>query len=139
MEDVPQALTIEPGEWNEDAKRLIPRAHRAESVDDVRQQVETGRARIFYVKAGGQVVGAFVLRVDQLCNGAEGVIVSGVADMPGVDLVEACMPAIEALFINVQTIRYHTMRAALARKLGRMGYAPAEIICRKQVGNASIQ
>jgi hypothetical protein len=139
MEDVQKALTIEPGQWNQDAERLIPRAHRADSVNDVRAQVQSGRARIFYVVNAGKVVGAFVLRVDSLCGGYEGVIVSGVADLPGVDLVGACMPAIEALFVNVQSIRYHTMRPALVRRLAREGYIATEIICRKEVGHAPIQ
>lgn len=139
MENTAQVtLELVPGQWNEDAARLIPLAHQAASVDSVRHQVDSGRAQIFYVKAEAVTVGAFVLRVDQTGQGAEGVIVSGAGELPGVDLVAACMPGIESLFVGVDAIRYHTARPALARRLARMGYTATEIVCRKEIEHAPI-
>lgn len=129
----PQALTITPGAWGPSADRIIAQAHQQATPAEIRAQVEGGGASLFYVLAGGETVGAFVLRVDRTAEGAEGVIVSGAGSLPGVDLIAACMPSIERLFVGVRAIRYHTARPALARRLARMGYGPTEIVCRKEL------
>lgn len=129
MAHEPQALTLEPGEWSADADRLIGQALQHASPADIRHQVENLGARLFYVWQDGEIVAAFVLRVD----GREGVIVAAAGDMPGVDLVATCMPAIESLFVGCSSIRYHTARPALARKLSRMGYVAREIVCMKEI------
>lgn len=133
MANDPQALTIGPGLWCDTVAALIAQAHQHATPAEIRAQVEGGAARLFTVKAGGLVVGAFVLRVDQTAEGAEGVIVSGAGNLPGVDLIATCMPVIEGLFQDVRAIRYHTARPALARRLARLGYAPSEIVARKEV------
>lgn len=129
----PQSLTIEPGDWTNEADRLIAQAHQHASTAEIRAQVEGGAARLFYVKHAGAIVGAFVLRVDSTADGAEGVIVSGAGGMPGVNLVDSCLPAVETLFQGVKAIRYHTARPALARRLAAHGYQASEIVCRKTI------
>ena len=134
-----QTLTIKAAAWGRDAERLIPLAHTAAGLAEVRDQVQSGAASLFLIEVEGQTVGAFVLRVDHTAAGSEGVIVSGVGRLHGVDLVEACIPQIERMFVGVSAIRYHTAQPALARKLAAWGYQAAEIVCRKELHNAPIQ
>lgn len=129
----PQTLTIEPGQWGAAADRLIGLAAPFGTLSDIRAQVESGAARLFYAKHEGGIVLAFVLRVDTTANGDEGVIVAAGGDMQGIDLTASCLPAIESLFLNCARIRYHTQNPALARKLSRLGYAAREIVCFKEV------
>lgn len=129
-------LTLEPGAWGPDADRLIPLAHQAASLAEIRGQVEDGGARIFYVKAQAMTVGAVVLRVDHTADGSEGVIVSAAGSVQGIDLIETCMPAIEGLFSGVRAIRFHTARPELARRMTFWGYQAAEIVCRKDLHHA---
>jgi hypothetical protein len=129
----PQTLTIEPGPWCAEADRLIGLSVQHATPADIRHQVDNGGARLFHIKHGGAIVGAFVLRVDSLPGGDEGVIVAAAGNLQGVDLTASCMPAIESLFVNCRSIRYHTATPALARKLSRMGYVPREIVCFKEV------
>lgn len=133
MAHYPQTLTIEPGPWCADADRLIGLSVQHATAADIRHQVEQGGARLFHIKHAGTIVGAFVIRVDSLPGGDEGVIVAAAGNLPGVDLTASCMPAIESMFVNCRTIRYHTAQPALARKMARMGYVPREIVCFKEV------
>lgn len=128
-----QTLTIAPGPWGAAADRLIGLAAPFGTLPDIRAQVESGAARLFYASNDGGPVLAFVLRVDTTANGAEGVIVAAGGDAPGIDLTASCLPAIESLFLNCERIRYHTHNPALARKLARVGYAAREIVCFKEV------
>lgn len=131
----PQTLTLEAGAWGPQADRLIATAHQHATTAEIRHQVECQGARLFYVKAGEAIVGAFVLRVDHTPEGSEGVIVSGAGSVPGLDLIGLCMPAIESLFRGVRAIRFHTARPALARRMAMQGYEAAEIVCRKEMKN----
>ena len=134
-----QTLIIRPSAWGRDAERLIALAHQAAGLADVRDQVQSGAASLFLIDVEGATVGAFVLRVDHTAAGSEGVIVSGAGHLHGVDLVEACIPRIEQMFVGVCAIRYHTAKPALARKMAAWGYTAAEIVCRKELKNAPIQ
>jgi hypothetical protein len=128
-----EKLTIAAGEWGPDADRLIAQALTHATVADIRHQVEHQGARLFFVEHSGKRAGAFVLRVDQTPSGAEGVIVAGAGHIDGVDMMGTCMPHIETLFKNCVAIRYHTARAALARRLLALGYEPVEIVCKKRM------
>lgn len=131
--DPQKRLTLAPGEWSADADRLIGQALQHATTADIRHQVEHQGARLFYVMDDGKRAGAFVLRVDETQSGAEGVIVAGAGSVEGFDLLATCMPAIESLFVNCKTVRFHTARASLARRLHAMGYEPAEIVCMKKL------
>jgi len=134
-----QKLSIQPGEWGPEAERLLPLALQYATLKEIRAQVENG-ARLFYVTQGAETVAAFVLRVDHTAEGSEGVIVAAAGKLKGGDLMATCMPAIESLFIGCKSIRYHTARPAVARKMAMLGYRPAEIVCTKilEPKNASI-
>lgn len=127
-----QTLTLEPGAWCQAADHWLSQTGSAGDLLDYKLQHESG-ASLFYVKAQGQIVGAFLLRVDTSATGSEGVIVAAAAALDGVDMIASCIPAIEKLFVNCERVRYHTKNAALARKLGRMGYTGAEIVCMKEI------
>jgi hypothetical protein len=128
-----KTLTLEAGTWGPEADRLIALAHQYATPSQIRHQVEQGGARLFYVMDEGHIVGAFVLRIDSTPEGAEGVIVSAAGHVDGVDLIATCLPAIERLFVDVQTIRFHTASPALARRMAAMGYGAGEIVCRKKI------
>lgn len=133
MANDPQTLTIEPGPWGTEADRLIGLSVQHATPADIRFQVEHQGARLFYVKAQGQIVAAFVLRVDELPAGPEGVIVAAAGKVQGIDLMATCMPTIESLFVNCKTIRFHTAVAAVARRMAAFGYHAREIVCMKEI------
>ncbi len=123
-----KSLSIEPATWCAETDYFIGQALQHATPAAIRHQVEHCGARLFHIKHGAAIVGAFVLRVD----GDEGVIVAAAAKLDGVDMVGTCMPAIEALFVGCRSIRYHTAIPALVRKLARMGYVAREIVCFKE-------
>ena len=131
--DPAQTLTIEPGPWTDEAALWLEQAKGAATLADLKAQAESGAA-LFYVRHEGVTVGAFLLRVDQTAQGPEGVIVAAAAALQGVDMIASCMPTIESKFIGCKFVRYHTGKPALARKLARMGYVPAEIVSIKTIG-----
>lgn len=129
----PQTLTFEPAQWGSDSEPWLYQATGPDSLTDIREQVTSGAARLFNIRAGAEVVGAFVLRVDTTARGPQGVIVAAAAKLHGVDMIASCLPAIERMFVGCTSIRYHTTRAALARRLAGMGYRAAEIVSIKEI------
>lgn len=127
MEDGQKELTITMGVWCERTAELIGQALQHATTDQIKKQLDHG-AKLFHITHQGEIVGAFVLRID---NGTEGVIVAGTAKLQGVDMLTAVMPEIEKRFVGCKTVRYHTARPALAKRLLKMGYAPREIVCMK--------
>jgi fructose-1,6-bisphosphatase/sedoheptulose 1,7-bisphosphatase-like protein len=101
-------------------------------LDNYREQVQAGAA-LFALTCGDHVIGATILRIDQMPNGPEGVIVAAAMQMAGVDMASTVLPHIEAKFQGVKSIRYHTENAALVRKLRRYGYTQREIVCAKTI------
>lgn len=128
-----ESLTIEPATWCAETEQFIAQALQHATPAEIRHQVEHCGARLFHIKHGAAIVGAFVLRVDEKPEGAEGVIVAAAAKLDGFDMVGTCMPAIESLFIGCKSIRYHTAIPALVRKLSRLGYVAREIVCFKEI------
>lgn len=137
-DDTAHSLKIAPGAWGPEAERLLPLALQHASLREIEDQVKNGAA-LFYVTQDGKTVAAFVLRVDHTVEGSEGVIVAAAGRLEGGDLMASCMPAIESLFTGCQSIRYHTARPAVARKMSMLGYEPCEIVCKKklEIKNAS--
>lgn len=128
----PQTLTFAPAPWCGLAETLLAEAAGCDMAN-IRAQVVEGGATLFHVMQCGKAVGAFVLRVDHLATHAEGVIVAAEGRVQGVDLIASCLPAIETLFKGCKTIRYHTSRAAMARRLTGMGYMAREIVAVKEI------
>lgn len=128
-------LTIEAAQWSDTAAQLLAEAHHGTGLADVQAQVSGGTARLFLLaeEPGAQPIGAFVLRIDQTSAGPQGVIVSAAGHRQGIDLIDTVLPAIEGMFSGVHSIRYHTRKPALARRLAARGYAPSEIVSVKQL------
>lgn len=132
----PQVIT-RPAEWNGAAAALLASSEGIEALRAIKADVCDGAAVLIHVERRSaeavELLAAVVLRVEHdAAGGAEGVIVSAVgrADF---DLTESVLPAIEARFQGVDSIRLHTVRPGLCRKLARQGYAAAEIVMRKRV------
>lgn len=125
-------LTLQHGAWGDDAGQWLVKALATASLADLRRQWEQG-ASLYRILHGQQLVGAFLLRVDSTSQGPQGVIVAAAAELEGVDMIASCMPAIEAMFQGVHSIRYHTQQPALARKMARIGFRPQEVICVKEL------
>lgn len=133
MENIQQAeVKVLPGIWSADSEAWLTFAKQHATLDDLREQVEQG-AYLFHVYCNGRMVGAFVLRIDEAASGSEGVIVAGAGRLPGFDFIVSLVPHIEKLFLNVKTIRIHTARPGLIKKLSRSGYEASEMVLRKVV------
>lgn len=128
----PQKLSLVPGEWGADAAFWLAKALASATLQDLQSQWQNG-AKLYRVMHGLECVGAYLLRVDQTASGPQGVIVAAAAELDGVDMIQTCMPAIEARFCGVRSIRFHTAKPAVARKMARMGYGPQELICVKEI------
>lgn len=103
------------------------------TLNDIKEQVKNG-AYLFNVLNNDVVVCSFVLRVDNFSDRSEGVIVAAGGDCENVDLTMSVVPVIEKMFTNCKTIRCHTARAGLAKKMGHMGYSVQEIVLIKTLG-----
>jgi hypothetical protein len=130
MEDAKKVLSIEAAEWTPKNEAYIKLALATASIDDIKRQ---DGARLFEVRDQGEPIAAFVLRVDREATRTVGVIVAAGGALSGVDLTAAILPQIEAMFYGCDTIRLHTERAGLVKKLGAQGFALAEIILEKRV------
>lgn len=130
MENEQKILSVEAGDWGADAAELLQVSVRF-PVAWVGRQVERGEAKLFRVfDADRRLVSAYVLRVDE----DEGVIVAAAGKWKGGSLLQTVLPYIERQFIGVKAIRMHTARPGLCRQLVKMGYAPQEIVMRKDHG-----
>jgi hypothetical protein len=128
-----QALTLAPGAWSPAVGQILAPALPYANVAELRHQIDHLGAVLYLVHHDGAVIGAFVLRVDTLSDRFEGVIVAGAASLAGVNVMASVLPAIESLFINCQTVRFHTAEPAVARKMARLGYVAREIVCTKTI------
>lgn len=102
-------------------------------VADIEDQVDCEAAQLFTLHSAGDMVAAFVLRIDRIGGRNEGVVVAAAGRVPGVDLTALMMPVIEKMFEGCQSVRVHTARPGLGRKLVGMGYRVAELVLRKEI------
>jgi len=125
----PETIAIVPAAWSAAAERWLRLAMQHASLHDLKNQVQRQEAMLFHVQGDGELVGAMVLRVE----GTEGVIVSAGGNLPGYDFTLDLLPHVEKLFINVKSVRIHTARPGLAKKLTALGYFPAEMVFVKDI------
>ena len=128
MENSQKTIEMSPSEWCQEAASWLVQARKDGCLSDWKAQVDSGAAKLFLVHADGVVSGACVLRIDQRSDGPEGVIVAAAGNVPGVDLIATLLEKIENLFIGCVSIRAHTARPGLVRKLSRYGYEPREFV-----------
>jgi len=128
-------IAIRPAVWEPDIEALV-RIAAPDAVDDIRMQVDSGAASVFDVAIDGQRAAAFVLRVDHLAAGPQGVIVAAAGDGGGIDLVGVLLPHVEAMFGPVvDSIRVHTARTGMARRLAGQGYRLTELVLEKELNH----
>lgn len=125
-----QEITVQAVPWSDDAEAALSLACGTVwhiSVDTLGRRVAEGAA-LFQVIAEGAVVGYYVLAVD----GDEGVLLAAAGRVNGVDLTDCLMPIIEAQFVGCASLRVHTSRPGLVKKLVKNhGYNGVEIVVRK--------
>lgn len=127
-------LVIAPGGWSDAVAELLADSKQHATIADLRLQVETGRAQLFEIRDdAGQLVATFILRVDQHAAGAEGVVIAVASRCRGIDMTAAIIPVIERLFINCKTMRIHTARPGMVRKLARLGFEAREMVLAKVI------
>jgi hypothetical protein len=125
-------LIVEAATLDEEVTALIAQAVQHASLADIALQVGCGVAKVFRVRDGEQVVMAFVLRVDHLAKGSEGVIVAAGGACDGVDLTATMIPTIERMFVNCKSMRVHTARPGLVKLLvNRFGCQLSEMVLTK--------
>lgn len=129
MEKQEKKLTVAAADWGPVAADLLAGCFTVPgALATVARQVETGAASLFMADDGGEIVAAFVLRVD----GDEGVIVAANSN-EGVDMIPVLIPNIEGRFMNCRAVRFHTARPGLAKLMQAAGYAGQEIVMRKEL------
>lgn len=130
-------LHIEKTDWSTQAGAFLAPAMRHEpgvTVATLERLVTEKNADLFVVLSAGEMVGAYVLRVEEREQLNEGVIVAAGGNLPGCRLVRSVLPAIEAQQLNgCQTIRIHTARPAMVREMRRAGYVVREVVLAKDM------
>lgn len=116
--------------WCDEAAAMLAEALTWGGIAPVAQQVQSGVATLFRVRTLGGTLAYYVLRVDRVADGDEGVLVLA-AGRAGFDLTATLLPTIELQFIGCKAIRVHTSRRGVAKKLAAQGYADGEIVLRK--------
>lgn len=126
-----QQIKSELCEWCDEAEQMLLAAANHCSIDDIKNQVFLDDAQLFRVSTGEVLIGYYVLRIDQLFDHSEAVIVAAAGRNELIDLTMTVCPAIENQVVNCKFIRIHTSRPGLIKKLSAIGYAPQEFVMRK--------
>lgn len=117
--------------WTPEIEALIQSAITGGSIEDIKRQVKNGAQLWAVLDEDYEAVGAFVLRIDELAGMNEGVLVAGAGRINGVDCTALILPHVEKMFIGCQSMRIHTNRPGLMKKLIAYGYTGSEVILRK--------
>lgn len=103
------------------------------TANTLRDLVETDCGRLYAIMADGEMVGAYVLRVQAKETGMEGVVVAAGGKLPGHSLIRSVLPAIESYQLSgCDWVRIHTARRGMVRELSRHGYQIREIVMSKE-------
>jgi hypothetical protein len=132
MDHDEKVIIVDAVRWSKSAAAVLSEATPYASADDLQAQEKAG-AKLFRVTCDKKRVGYYLLRVDRLAAGNEGVVVAAAGKLDGVDLITLLMPTVEKQFIGCQTMRVHTARPGMARKLAVKGFAAGEIVLRKKL------
>ena len=122
-------------EWTTDLSLRLSLAAVHASLDDLKNQFDSG-APVFWVQVNDLTVGAYMLRFDQLTSGQiEGVVVAGQGMHADIQLFDLVMPTIEQQCRErgCKTLRVHTSRPGVAKKLQRHGFELAEVVTTKKL------
>lgn len=105
----------------------------APGLKGLKRDVENGLATVLAVLADDDRIGSVLVRLERLGDGLHFNIECAHASLPGFDLVETCMPALEgwARKAGCVAIDIPTHRAGLVFKLKKRGYDVAQTIMRQ--------
>lgn len=128
-----QKVTVRPQSWNMHAAELLALAEAAADLSALAAMVQLGEAYLFHVEdEAGDLLGAYVLRMDRGPFGPEGVVMSA-AGRADFDLVANILPHVERQFCGAALVRFHTSRPGLIRKAAKQGYRPKEFVMVKDM------
>lgn len=116
--------------WSPLAAEMLASATLTATVEDYRRQVEEGAALFEVADEAGQVLGFYVLRIDDYAEKTVGVLVAA-AGVPGFSFADSLMPVIENQFLNCAEITQYCSRPGMVRKLAAQGWAPTHVVMRK--------
>ncbi|MHC8493636.1 hypothetical protein ACTU44_13115 [Thalassospira sp. SM2505] len=104
-------------------------------LDGLQNDVETGKASVLAVMADEKRIGSVLVRILSGGDGLHFVIECANADLPGFDLVETCMPALEgwAKKLGCVAVDVPTHRAGLVFKMKRRNYQVVQTVLRKAI------
>lgn len=132
MENAQKSLVVKNCQWSDDAAQVLSAAIDYCHIDDLKSQVESG-AQLFSVEQDHCTIGYYILRVDALIHGFEGVIVAIAGRTSSINLIDALYSTLEKQFTGCNSLRVHTARCGLIKKLTKIGFTPQEFVMRKEL------
>jgi hypothetical protein len=104
-------------------------------LEGLENDVQSGCASVLAVLADEKRIGSVLVRLQQGGDGLHFVIECANADLPGFDLVETCMPALEgwAEKLGCVAVDVPTHRAGLVFKMKRRNYQVVQTVLRKAI------
>jgi hypothetical protein len=127
-----QALTVCAVPWSLEAVTALRQAEKRDTSGGTEAVEDWLHCRLYEVRCGAEVVARFALETVPRSRGVEGVIVAAAGGLPGADLVADVLPLIECEFPQeVTTMRVHTVRPGLVKKMKRQGWQVAAYVLRK--------
>lgn len=124
-------LKVECLDWTDEAQEALSIESFNCSVLDIKRQVVDDKAALFKISQNDETLGFYVLRVDKLEAGFEGVVIAMACKNSEFDMIQTLEPVIRGQFINCNSIRLHTARGGLVKKLTKLGYMPQEFVMKK--------
>ncbi len=104
-----------------------------ESIETLRNGVETGRIGALGAFDFVHCIAASLYRFEDGDLGTEMVILATAGRVPGGDLIATVLPVLEVMAraAGAGSIRFHTERDGLVKKMASHGYGFSEVIMRK--------
>lgn len=137
-----QEVEIRRVKWTKAVDALfgtIEGRHIAEWLAALKRLVRRGRAFVCGVFFEGEMVGAMILAAETIDGERVMVVKAGGGDLPGRDLTQTCLPAVEMLAhrAGCAAVRFETSRPGLVKKSRLLGYGFVEIVMQKRLENAA--
>lgn len=131
-------LDIAPINWSDRVSLMLEPAMQHEpgvTAATLADLVNSESAELFGVFSDNELVGAYVLRIEQKEAGREGVIVAAGGNLPGFSLIRSILPAIERQFsvFGCNWIRAHSSRPGIIREMSLYGYQQREVVMAKGI------
>lgn len=131
-----KGLTLHKSPWMPLAGEYLARIDHECPVEFYRDEVQTGRATLLFVKTpDDSVVAAVVVRIDDTASGPEFVVVAAGGECAGRLMTLDVLPTLEtfAKGLGCVCVRAHTRRHAVMAGFGRAGYHIDEFVLKKAV------